>query len=194
MNQKSFIVTLGAFAAAVSAQDTYPSITVDYDGVMTELYVQYPSWSEATTSADNTVVSFDFNNKMYLSWSPTLDTSQYFTPDLLGGYLEYDVDMSQVGCGCLTAFYAVMMPAVDNVNDPFQYCGSGSRAAAACPEFDIMEANKYGFRSTDHMCEPADEYGIFSECENRGSCTVDILDYEEEDYYGPGSSYTIDTT
>lgn len=69
---------------------------------------------------------------------------------MLGGRLTYKVDLSKVGCGCLTAFYAVSMPAVDNLDDPFRYCGSGTGAKAACPEYDIMEANKYGFRSTSH--------------------------------------------
>ena len=32
---------------------------------------------------------------MYLSTSPQLDTAKYFKPNLLGGYLEFDVDLSQ---------------------------------------------------------------------------------------------------
>ena len=87
---------------------------------------------------------------------------------MLGGYVEYDVDLSGVGCGCLTAFYGVLMPALDNETDPFQYCGAGKSAKAACPEFDIMEANKYGFRATSHRCDPPDENGIFDQCDHSG--------------------------
>lgn len=86
------------------------------------------------------------------------------------------------------------MPGLDNSNDPFQYCGAGSSAAAACPEFDIMEANKFGFRSTSHKCDPPNEDGIFDECDHRGKCTVDILNNDVENDYGPGAGYTIDTT
>ena len=57
-----------------------------------------------------------------------------------------------------------------------------------------MEANKYGFRGTSHKCEPPNEDGIFSECDHSGQCTVDVLTNETENDYGPGSSYTIDTT
>lgn len=97
---------------------------------------------------------------------------------MLGGYVEYDVDLSGVGCGCLTAFYGVLMPGLDNEDDPFKYCGAGKSAKAACPEFDIMEANKFGFRGTSHKCEPANSDGIFTECDHRGQCTVDVLTHE----------------
>mgnify|MGYP003912383011 FL=1 len=58
---------------------------------------------------------------MYLSESPTLDKSQYYRPNLLGGAFEYTVDLSDVSCGCVSALYTVLMPAVDN-NDDFGYC------------------------------------------------------------------------
>ena len=73
--------------------------------------MQYPEyWAEAAVY-DGTEIGFDYNNRMYLSTSPTLDTSAYFKPDILGGSLEFDVDLSQSGCGCLTALYAIVMPA-----------------------------------------------------------------------------------
>lgn len=31
----------------------------------------------------------------------------YFLPNLLGGSVEYDVDLSQHECGCIAAFYLV---------------------------------------------------------------------------------------
>ena len=115
---------------------------------------------------------------------------------MLGGYLEYDVDLSGVGCGCNTAFYGLLMPGLDNTSDPFMYCDGGTYGAeyaAACPEFDIMEANKWGFRSTSHKCPPADDEGVFSNCDHTNNCSVDFLT-DAENAYGPGSSYSIDTT
>jgi len=192
MKTKTFIASLAVIAATASAE-AFPSIQAMVDGEPTTLYVHYPrAWSDATVAGDS--VSFDYNNRMYLSTSETTDVSQYFTPQMLGGYVEYDVDLSGVGCGCLTAFYGVLMPGLDNVEDPFQYCGAGRSAKAACPEFDIMEANKFGFRSTSHKCDPPSAEGIFGECEHRGSCTTDILTNETESDYGPGSEYSIDTT
>ena len=64
------------------------------DGVDKQLYVQYPeNWSEAQVLGD-TEVRFDYNNRMYLSNSPKIDTNDYFKPNLLGGSIEFDVDLS----------------------------------------------------------------------------------------------------
>ena len=95
----------------VTPAGEFPGITVKVDGVDTQLYVQYPEyWSEAQVYNGNEV-GFDYNNRMYLSNSPTIDPSNYFKPNLLGGSLEYDVDLSDSDCGCLTALYAIVMPA-----------------------------------------------------------------------------------
>ena len=91
--------------------DSYPPLTVDVDGVETTLYVQYPKeWSEAETSG--TQLDFDYNNRMYLSTQQDFDKTKYFTPNMLGGSMEYDVDLSEVGCGCITALYTILMPSV----------------------------------------------------------------------------------
>ena len=111
---------------------------------------------------------------MYLSKSPTTDPSQYFTPDMLGGVLTYKVDLSNVGCGCVTSFYGVSMPAVDNL-DTFGYCDASTSADAACPELDIMEANRHGFRSTSHRCASPNEEGVYKDCDPDGQCTKDVL-------------------
>ena len=94
---------------AVVAHAQYPPLQVEVDGVEQTLYVQYPDWSEASISGAN--LSFDFNNRMYLSTQASLDTSAYFMPSLVGGSMEFDVNVSQSGCGCLTALYATVMPA-----------------------------------------------------------------------------------
>ena len=88
------------------------------DDQPTTLYVQYPEyWSAADTNGSE--VGFHWNNRMYLSNSPTLDTSDYFKPNLLGGSIEFDVNLDESGCGCLTALYAIVMPASQNTSDPF---------------------------------------------------------------------------
>ena len=47
---------------------------------------------------------------MYLSEVPDLDTNRYFTFNFLGGSMEYDVDLSKVDCGCVSALYTILMP------------------------------------------------------------------------------------
>lgn len=180
--QKSFIVYVAHLATTYAA---FPSIQATVDGVPTTLYVHTPSWSEANVTGDS--LSFRFNSRMYLSKSPEIDTANYFTPDLLGGFLTYDIDLSKVGCGCITALYGINMPAVDNTSDPFKYCDANQVGGHWCPEFDIMEANKYAYRGTAHKCETPDASGIFPSCDRSGQCSVDVLTNDAEFDYGPGS-------
>lgn len=74
------------------------------------------------------------------------DPEGFYTPNLLGGSIEYDVDLSQMGCGCIAAFYLVKSPAKDeggnfDNTDGFYYCDAQAVTGQYCPEFDIMEAN-----------------------------------------------------
>ena len=109
---------------------------------------------------------------MYLSTSSTIDPNAYFKPNLLGGSIEFDVDLSNSKCGCLTALYMIVMPDSANYGDPFQYCDAASVGDHMCPEFDMMEANKYAFRTTAHKC---DNWSGYSNCDRNGKCTLDVL-------------------
>mmetsp|Transcript_14940 Transcript_14940/g.18801 ORF Transcript_14940/g.18801 Transcript_14940/m.18801 type:complete len:101 (+) Transcript_14940:2047-2349(+) len=85
------------------------------------------------------------------------------------------------------------MPAVDNVSGRFKYCDAAQVGGFFCPEFDIMEANKYAFRSTGHTCDAPSLSGVYSNCDGDGSCSMDILQSGTNDDYGPGDSYVINT-
>jgi hypothetical protein len=54
--------------------------------------------------------------------SESVDPTKYFKPNMLGGSMEYDINLSQVGCGCVTALYTILMPSVDENVDPWKYC------------------------------------------------------------------------
>ena len=169
----------------------YPSLEVDINGVPTTLYVQYPEWAKASTSGD--VLSFNYNHRMYLSTQETLDPSKYYRANLLGGSVEFDIDLSNSGCGCLTALYTVRMPGVDSTSDSFKYCDGMAVGGSYCPEFDILEANKFSYRATSHACSAPNASGVYSSCDRNGSCSVDILTNPQANDFGPGASYTIDT-
>ena len=62
-----------------------------------------------------------------------------------------------------------------------------------CPEFDIMLANKYGFRSTGHTCGSQDASGAYHNCDGRGSCSSDVHENDFDHDYMPGSANGIDT-
>jgi hypothetical protein len=100
--------------------------------------------------------------------------------------------LSQSGCGCLTALYAIVMPATDNTSDPFQYCDAASVGGHMCPEFDMMEANKYAWRTTGHKCDQNSD-GDFTYCDRNGQCSTDILLDKPAGVFGPGSTTGIDT-
>ena len=166
----------------------YPSLTAYENDQEITLYVQYPFWADATTSGAS--LSYDYNNRMYLSTSPTLDTNSYYKPNLLGGSMEYDVDLSMVSCGCVSALYTILMPAIDNTTDPFKYCDANQVGGHWCPEFDIQEANRHAFHATAHECD-APSNGLYSNCDRGGQCTADV--YYHPGQYGSGSQYTINT-
>lgn len=138
-------------------------------------------------------LSFDFNNRMYLSTVDVVDPTKYFKANLLGGGIEFDVDLSRVGCGCLTALYTVLMPAVQNTNDPLQYCDGAQVGGHYCPEFDVMEANKWAYKSTGHRCDAPNSNGVYNRCDHNGSCHVDVLLDKPSNAFGPGASYTVNT-
>ena len=67
------------------------------------------------------------------------------------------------------------MPGIDNSWDDFQYCDGGRGGGSICPEFDLMEANKFAYRATAHRCNTRSAAGKYQFCDSNGSCSVDIL-------------------
>ena len=62
----------------------FPPLSVQINDETRYLYVHYPEWADEITT-DKNILSFDFNNRMYLSTQSGRDTSKYFTVNLLGG-------------------------------------------------------------------------------------------------------------
>ena len=116
------------------------------------------------------------NTRGYFSETPNASPENFFKPNLLGGSVEFDVDLSQMECGCIAAFYTVSMPAKDwNGNytpgeDGFYYCDANQVGGTYCPEFDIMEANKYAMQVTPHYCDSPTDKGHYNSCNRSGSC------------------------
>lgn len=103
--------------------------------------------------------------------------------------MEYDVDFSKVGCGCISGVYMIRMPSLDVGNtDPFKYCDGNQIGGYWCPEFDMMESNMYGMRGTAHACD-SPVNGIYNSCDKIGQCKTDVLltAYTPANSYGPGT-------
>merc|ERR1712038_1345291 len=102
------------------------------------------------------------------------------------------VNLSQVGCGCVTALYTILMPSVDDNVDPWKYCDAMGVGGYLCPELDIMEANKYAFYTTAHKCEAPDAFGNYHSCDRPGTCTSNLL--LEKTGSGPHPDYMPGST
>ena len=123
----------------------------------------------------------------------------YWKPNLLGGSVEWDLDLSNHECGCLATWYLVKMPGKDqdgNIwmdTDGYGYCDANMGNGNWCPEFDIMEANKYSWATTPHKCDSPNDKGFYNNCDKGGTCAQNIVDQLAYNGYGPGSDHTINT-
>jgi hypothetical protein len=148
--------------------------------------------------SDKTVIHVPFPNGGYLSKSSYLDPYQYYTPNLLGGSVEFDVDLSSSVCGCVAAFYLVKMPGhKDNGSlEPAQqgkyYCDANKVEGNYCPEFDIMESNQWALQSTTHSCDAPNSNGHYYKCNRGGTCAHNVKDLSYHEY-GPGGDFKINT-
>jgi hypothetical protein len=132
------------------------------------------------------------NNKVFLAYASEYDqmdpATSFLKPQLLGGSVEYDIDMTKANCGCDADIYLVALPAIsadgqyDNT-DGYWYCGA-NYGKAKCPEFDIMEGNKYGFHTAAHPCDAPTVDGHYETCSGHSECFLDQNDYGG---YGPGA-------
>ena len=142
------------------------------------------------------------DSRGYLLETPKLDSTnpQYFKMNLKDYAVEYDVDLSDHDCGCIAAFYLVSMPGVDEDGklwmdtDDYGYCDANQVAGNWCPEFDIMEADKYSWATTPHTCDAPNDKGFYYHCDMGGTCQQNIVNDLDWNGYGPGDWYTIDTT
>ena len=174
---------------------TYDSLNVLVNGVSETLYLQVVDWAAATVT-NQSDIGMTYNSRAYLSYSPTKDPDQYFKPRLLGGYVEYDVDLSQQECNCIAALYAVSMPGKEadgsyHYTDDFAYCDANQVGGLWCPEFDLMEANKKSWAAIAHKCDAPNIFGHYSTCDTSGQCGVSVV----KDHYsfGNGPTFTINT-
>jgi len=111
--------------------DPWQRLGVTMDGEDLDLFIVRTHWSDITPLGE-TGYNMGFNGRAYLSTSQDWNKDNYFRPNLLGGSMEYDVDLSQVSCGCNAALYTIRMPGVGSNGLPFEssdglhYCDAAS--------------------------------------------------------------------
>lgn len=177
--------------------DAFTPITITVEGEKVTKYIA----SDGCISKDSDFLCPE-GKRGYIHNTPTFDTAKpdYFFPSLLGKKVEWDVDLSKAECGCIHSFYSVSMPGYDeagalDLTDGYGYCDSnyGHYGGQFCPEFDFMEANKYAFQTTPHVCDKSNWTGHYASCDGHGA-NINSVDELGDNGYGPGSQYTIDTT
>jgi len=77
--------------------------------------------------------------------------------------------------------------------DGWGYCDANQVAGNWCPEFDIMEANKWAWGTTPHSCDNPSDKGFYSHCDQGGACMQRTKDDYQLSSYGPGDQYQINT-
>ena len=173
------------------ANDDWAALNIELDGQTKQVYLATPIWF---TGTGGDKIEIPFGGRLYFSESYSLDPEKFFKPNFLGATVEYDVDLSQLECGCVAAFYLVSMPgrnsdgSFDPSEDTHYYCDANQVGGVFCPEFDIMEANTYSFRSTPHPCDTPDANGHYTNCDRGGTGPVDVQD-QFKNMYGPGDQY-----
>jgi hypothetical protein len=73
----------------VEVPNGWNSIQITQDGAPKTLYVASGSYASGGNR-----VTIPYNNRAILSQTPNMDPKQYYRPNLLGGSVEYDVDLS----------------------------------------------------------------------------------------------------
>jgi hypothetical protein len=196
------LALVAAACAALAQNPCIGNLPLVIDGVLDS------SWSIAVAGSDHSGVSLSGNSVSvkhdYRAYVVNECSDSGFTPGMyakrlsfLNKTLSFTVDLSSVGCSCNAALYAVAMPAYNQSQVPVPttcgdfYCDANNVCGVYCTEMDVMEANTAAFQVTPHKCD-APQGNYFPHCDG-GGCGVNSYKTNPK-AFGPGSSYTIDTT
>ena len=106
-----FASSLLSVSAVAKLVLPYVSLDVTYDGEPKTLYIGTPDSYWFTGGGGDEVVIVP-NGRAYLVEKDNIDDPHnYFAPNLLGGYMEFDTNLQYNECGCVAALYMVSMPA-----------------------------------------------------------------------------------
>lgn len=154
------VVVASLTVSATWAANNGP-VTIMINGKPQTKYVISGDWARNNTRVSGNSVTLSGGGRVYFgdSSSDTLNTTSFYQMPLLGKRFKFDVDLSQVGCSCNGALYAISMPAYNSNQQPTRgdagdyYCDANQVGGTYCPEMDILEANKYAMASTAHTCQ-----------------------------------------
>ncbi|KAH9084030.1 hypothetical protein Ae201684P_020292 [Aphanomyces euteiches] len=153
---------------------------------------------DAATCAKNCAIegsittSSSTKNSPLTSMSPTFlggNAALYFVPMAQDGG---KVGNNNAGAAYGTGYCDAQCPGgINFINGQANLANKGQ----CCAEMDIWEANKFANAFTPHPCTIDNIFTCSQECNScdKGGCGVNPYGANHQ-FYGPGSSYTVDTT
>ena len=134
------------YACLAALAYAYQPITVSENGIDKTVYI-----TGCSPSSDGRGMRCSGPSGGKLSETNYLDPEGWYRPNVLGGSVSFNVDLSGQQCGCNAAFYQVRMPGKDQNGNYVTggqgdyYCDANQVGGTFCPEFDIMEADMYSY-------------------------------------------------
>jgi len=103
----------------------------------------------STLETDGDTLNMYMNNRAWVLDHPYDDSVFWaYKHKYQGGSVTFDVDMSEVGCGCAAGVYLAKLDDHDCTWGAYE---PGTRPQ--CASVDVMEANKYGLNTASYPCE-----------------------------------------
>lgn len=168
---------------SVAVNAMYYEYNITLDGASSTLHYRNQDWAESEMSSSGLNISS--NNSVLLKQSPYEGHEYAFKPYIRGGAIEYTVDLSSHGCGCVAGVYAVAMNEQCNGETEQDISSAEMESGmmpSGCQSIDVMQANPYGFNMSAHPCHNGN-------CDYNSQCQYDMLKQGEETYgknaYGP---------
>ena len=125
---------------------------------------------------DNAIFFGGENRALILEKAVESVEEAYMHP-YLGGSVAFDVDVSDVACGCRAGVQLTTLDDGACTWDPY------TNEVPRCSKLDLMEANALSFSSSSQTCSGRS-------CRKLNKCSASV----EAGDIGPGSSFKIDTT
>ena len=94
---------------AVAIKAEYFTYPITQDGGQTNLHYRYQDWHQSSQDMSGSEMMVSSNNSIVLKISPFEGFEYAYKPYIRGGAIEYTVDLSSHGCGCVAGVYAVTM-------------------------------------------------------------------------------------
>ena len=113
---------------AVAANASYQTFKITKDGNSDDKYFRSQDWTDAPVDQSDRRVQVKNNNSLLIK-NQEFDGYEYaYKPYIRGGAIEYTVDLSNHGCGCVAGVYAVAIKAGCNGENEQPNMSTGSVA------------------------------------------------------------------